>query len=311
MKNWIFIAITLLLTSLAAFPGENIEEITCEKMDFSLNRINQSEQNVRVENFGKAKWIWNKKSSIKGVMITIHGLNNKPSTMDYFGRRMNTKGIKVLRVPLAGHRGDIEEMKRVVRDDWHWSVYRSYCLAKAEADKYSVPLYFAGNSLGALMFIDTSLQGAATPIKVEKMILFAPAIAVKKRAHLVRALRVMGSRFILPSKTPYAYRANRGTSVAAYKALFRSLNSVQVRLNKDINIPTLIFIDPQDELISLGHINSMIKHKQLDHWSVKKVNNAGSTLPKTYHHLIIDEESVGTSQWKEMEDAMWEHLKLQ
>jgi hypothetical protein len=144
-----------------------------------------------------------------------------------------------------------------------------------------------------------------TPVLFEKAVLFSPAVAVRPRAHAVLLLNsLLRDTSIINSVSPASYRARRGTSLAAYKALFeleRRLDAANFRNN---NIPTLIIIDPQDEFISINKLRGKITRFGLSRWEILEVSNSLSSLHPPYHHLIIDSNGVSPETWEEIAGAL-------
>ena len=103
---------------------------------------------------------------------------------------------------------------------------------------------------------------------------------------------------------PEAYQCYIGTPFAAYNAGLRSIKNLEHEGLAGLDsIPTLIFIDPQDELVSEIGIWKMLQKANLKNWEIVEVNKKG--FP---HHLIIDELSVGKEQWHIIAQKMLNHL---
>ena len=136
-------------------------------------------------------------------------------------------------------------MKTVTRAQWTESFFEFYSAAKSRAAKDQVPLYFVGNSLGAL--IGLSLQLEKNPqkqIRFDKMVLLAPAITPKFFTRWVKMFGLFGYDYILKSWSPESYQAQLGTSVAAYKALFALVDEVEQKARpQELDVSTLVFID--------------------------------------------------------------------
>ena len=65
-----------------------------------------------------SKWMHplsDNQEDVKGVILLAHGLNLRPSKMNSLGHTFSRHGFYSLRVSLAGHRGNLNEMKLVTR----------------------------------------------------------------------------------------------------------------------------------------------------------------------------------------------------
>jgi hypothetical protein len=127
------------------------------------------------------------------------------------------------------------------------------------------------------------------------------------RNHVIRLLNPFPN-FVLPSFSPRRYLANQGTPVAAYQAVFDTLAHFEKSPSRKINVPALVFIDPQDELISFEGLEALIRTQHLDDWELSMVIKSADDPETRIHHLIIDEASVGKGAWRRMMSRMRKHL---
>lgn len=242
-------------------------------------------------------------SAPQAIAIAVHGLNLKPEKMDPIGEHLRTQGASVLRVSLAGHRGDVGAP--VSRARWFEEMRLAMHTASERAHNLGLPLYYVGFSLGAVLGEDflNSPDGAA--FAPQKRVFFSPAFKVRSRAKLIKLLFGWGNAISTPSLTPRAYRANNWTPVSAFQALFDCIEHLAATPMVRSRLPTLVFLEPKDELVDPSAVRAMIDKKKLDHqWKIVEVTTDGTTLAHTYHHLITDKEAVGPTQWRRMTDAM-------
>jgi alpha-beta hydrolase superfamily lysophospholipase len=254
----------------------------------------------------------------KGVALVIHGLNLRPDKMDSIISRLTETGIDALNLSLRGHgenyfhddesdsaEARLQSFKEVSYQLWIEETCYAYSVAKRRSDQQNVPLFLVGFSLGGLMGAD--LLATAPEVQYDKMVLFAPALKMHLRNYIIRVLSPFPGLSI-PSLMLGSYQSNQKTPMAGYNALFESLNHFEKNAGPKLNIPTLVFIDKQDELVSYSGLKKMVENENLDQWQfyiVQKENTKGST--KIYH-LIIDAPSTGENVWKDMMDAMAAHL---
>jgi hypothetical protein len=108
---------------------------------------------------------------------------------------------------------------------------------------------------------------------------------------------------------PKSYLANqKGTPIAAYNALFDGLDRFNKYAGQKLNVPTLVFIDRQDELISLGKLKKLVEDKKWDKWHFYLVEKDTAARDETFYHHIIDASSTGNAVWQEMMTAAVNHL---
>jgi len=247
----------------------------------------------------------------KAVVLMLHGLNLKPARMDGWAQLLSAHGAKVMRFALHGHAGVQKHMAEVKAEHWHEQFSKAIQEAHDQAQKLQVPLYFVGFSLGALVALEWLATQPETKLYINKMLLIAPAIATPWYSRAAAALLSVFSKSVsLPSRSPKQYRANAGTTVAAYKALFRLKKSLEEACFKNANLPTLVLIDRHDELVPSARIKNIIANHSLGRWELSIVDNRFAQENYGFRHLMVDQESVGPNLWAELSQRVIKYLNL-
>lgn len=254
----------------------------------------------------------------EGVALVIHGLNLRPCKMESIINVLTDSGIDALNLSLRGHgenydrhldndpaRARLATFKSVSYESWMDETCAAYSAARGRSVKMRVPLFFVGYSLGGLLGVD--LLASRPDIQFDKMVLFAPAIKMHLRNNLIRLLSPF-PRLTIPTFTLASYQSNNGTPMAAYNALFNSLKNFSGHTGPKINVPTLVFIDKNDEIVSFCRLKQMVKNENFDQWQFYIVKKESTKEPAKIHHVIIDEPSTGEDVWKDMMRAMVNHL---
>ena len=257
-------------------------------------------------------------SNLNGIALVVHGLNLNPDRMVNLIRVLNTMGIGAVQLSLKGH-GDnfdpvpgmeeadarMEAFKTVSHQIWADDFLQAYHQTSQLKHELKVPLFLIADSFGALLALDLSLN--ESDVEFDRMVLFAPAVSLHGRNFIIRLLSPF-PRFVVPSLSPKFYKANRGTPQVAYSVVFDTLARFERSVGQKINIPTLVFIDPKDELVSYLELRAMIKQHKLNRWRVFRIDKDKTTSATGIHHLIIDPASVGQANWNRMVRAMKSHL---
>lgn len=256
-------------------------------------------------------------TGLSGVALVIHGLNLKPSTMIAINATLMTAGIAVLQLSLQGHghshdgisntsakRQRMQLFKSVSHATWYGQALHAYHYAKKRSKKEGVPLFLVAYSFGGLL--GTDLFASEPSVQFDKMVLFSPAFNVTF-GYGLKWLFIF-PRLVIPSFAPRDYRANWGTPIAAYRALFKTIDHFKTHLKEKVNIPTLIFIDPDDELVSYCHLKNLVRSEKLTQWRILPVAKSPSNQLTSPHHLIIDPASLGVQAWSKVEEKMTKHL---
>ncbi len=255
---------------------------------------------------------------INGVALVIHGLNGRPDKMESIIAEMTAAGIDCLNLSLRGHgknysqlndtdsaEARLQTFKSVSYQLWRTETYQAYQQAKKRSNRYGTCLFFVGFSMGGLLGVD--LFTSNPYIKFDKMVLFAPALKMHNRNFLLKTMSPFAG-LVVPSFASGSYRANKGTPMAAYNALFEASKHFEKHLDPKINVPTVVFIDKQDELISFSGLKNMIRKQNLDQWNLYPVKKDKTATEIEMHHILIDEASVGKHMWKEIVDTTITHL---
>jgi len=250
---------------------------------------------------------------LHGHALVIHGLNMKPEKMDSLSSALNELGIETYRLGLKGHTdGTVSDIKKdwknVVREDWLQEVYRAHNRILEIAEKTQKPIFLLGYSLGALVALDATRFFPS--IRFEKMILIAPALTPKISTGIIHFFRgVLGGSWMIPSQSSKEYRVHDGTSMAAYDALAKSADSVCREFSEAWAVPTLTFIDPKDELVNARSLQKWIDKKNLrDKWNIQTLPSKRDSKLKTWHHLVTDEDVLGSEVWTSMKEQIREFL---
>ncbi|MEE9536565.1 MAG: alpha/beta hydrolase [Desulfobacterales bacterium] len=266
------------------------------------------------------RWYKRKNSAkLNGVALVIHGLNGRPDKMESIIAEMTAAGIDCLNLSLRGHGENYSQLdntdsaearmqtfKSVSYRLWRTEIYQAYQQVKIKSNRYRTCVFFVGFSIGGLLGVD--LFTSNPYVKFDKMVLFAPALKMHNRNYLLKTVSPFPG-LVVPSFAPDSYLANKGTPMAAYNALFEASKHFEKNLDPKINVPTVIFIDKQDELISFSGLKSMIQKQNLDQWKLHPVKKDQTATVIEMHHIIIDEASVGKQMWKKIVDTTITHLK--
>lgn len=245
---------------------------------------------------------------VKAVVILLHGLNLKPEKMDDWSKLLTDQGALVIRAALFGHQGSFEEMRDVTADKWRNQFKEAMKMAESLAEAQHIPIYFVGFSLGALVALE-GLSHNNWPIN--KMVLIAPALSTPWYSETaINMLSVFGRGFTLPSRSPKDYRANKGTSIAAYQALFELKHELEQNHYKNANVDTLVLIDRADELVCSKDIEEAITQNRLGLWTLEIVDNDYAHKNFGFRHLMVDEDAMGKKLWSKVSKRVVSHFDL-
>lgn len=278
-----------------------------------------SDSHAILSHEGSIEWIKSiHPDRTKGVALVIHGLNLKPDKMKPIIALLTHSCIDVLNLSLRGHgknysqtasiddnKARLETFKTVSYKLWIKETYLAYGVAEKRSREKQVPLFMIGFSLGGL--IGATLLASCPDVYFNRMVLLAPAIYIHKIYYLAKLLSPF-PRLVIPSFLMGPYCSNRGTPMAAYNALFEGIEHFNKNMAQKLNVPTVIFIDRQDELVSYRSLKRIIRNRELHQWKLHPVKRYTKGTKEKMHHLIIDESSMGKEAWNEIRRHIIHHL---
>lgn len=255
----------------------------------------------------------------RGVALVIHGLNLKPERMLPLVDELHGWGITAVLCTLRGHGENyapladstpevarLATLRQVSYTGWRAEVMAAYKAAAALAHPTAAPLFLVAFSLGALLGCE--LVATTPTVRFDRMVLLAPALALRPHSHLPTLLGRWPA-LTLRSFAPRAYRCNPATPMAAYSALRTALVSLQRHANAaTLNVPTLVLIDSQDELVSLRQMQRWVQRLHLTQWRFSLVTKTGHHPELRFHHLLLDADCVGPAMWQTMLAQIQDHL---
>lgn len=235
------------------------------------------------------------------IAVVVHGFNLKPAAMEEIENELLASRISVIALSLSGHNQSLDDASRLnVLRDTDFNLWRSemeQAVLKARNTAGELPVILVGYSLGGLLSAD--YLNHHPDHGVSRQVLLAPALALRWSSYLLSPLGFFPN-FDLPSLADKQYRANGRVPVSAYQALYHGVEVFQEQLHTDhLNIPTLVLIDPDDELVSPAGLRSFTEHQSLTRWEFVELNksdDAGEVL----NHLIIDRHTLGKFGWNSL-----------
>ena len=228
------------------------------------------------------------------VTLVVHGLNVRGEAMMSYVRLLTGRQSDVFLLSLAGHYGGVVNLELVRASLWRAEMQKGYERARQRATELAVPLYFLGYSLGALLGQSQLLLHGA---RFDRQVLVAPAIALRWHCYLVKGLFFLGERQRLPSYSPRPYRVHQTMPLRIYQILFDEVRKLADSRFRSLEVPSLIIMDPGDELISYRKIKALRKEYGWPHCSLLTLNPSLRGRSTYFHHCLLDAGSMGADNW--------------
>ncbi len=239
----------------------------------------------------------------------IHGLNQDPRSLDALILELQRVGFHAYRPILAGH---LEKTSEPFPSEV-WVNETTAAIVAARKRYPNLPILLVGYSLGgALATLSASEPGE--PPTPTAMVLIAPALSLRWPLDVAEYLDVTPRSVLeFPSLAPDGYRRFPDTP------LFWYANTLDLYARADQlsdatklhQIPTLVLLNPNDELVSdTGMITWISSRGLANSWTTKEITPK-PTLRGLPAHLFIDEFTNGSASWSVMIGAIKNFLDAQ
>jgi pimeloyl-ACP methyl ester carboxylesterase len=218
-------------------------------------------------------------------LIILHGLNNNSSTWDEFENVMKSRGFtNVVRITLPRH-GDKRNEGKTFEEEL--KVFEEKMRPHVQ-EPYVVVAY----SLGA-MFFENWLIGRTENLPL-KQVLLAPCLYLR-REKLVRQIVGKLLPFLpIPSIAPADIKLYKSLFVWEYRNLLGGLSRFQ-NAHQPVKVPSLVLIDPKDELIDSEKLKTEWKKKNPG--EVYFLERPEQTWGPSNHHILFHSKYFTKEQW--------------
>lgn len=240
-------------------------------------------------------------SPVRGTIIIGHGLNQRPSSMDFLASFFRSHGYHTLRLTLTGH--DTPTGEPFAASTWTNEISIAFQTMRARYP--SLPTLYLGYSMSGLAAVQALESDPA--FSPSRMVLIAPALSLRTIIESARILRWLPATTIsVRNLAPQAYRRYPRTPLFWYQNVAEMYDATRTVKNPDRlrSVPTLVFANPRDELVSLEGLQSWITDNQLsDSWKMCVIRPQTAD-PRLAEHLLIDTRALGADAWRAMEQEI-------
>lgn len=237
-------------------------------------------------------------SPVRGAIIIAHGLNQRPSSMDFLASFFRALGYHTLRLALAGH--DTPTSEPFTPSTWPDEITTAFQTMRTRYP--SLPTLYLGYSMSGLAAIQ-AIDNDPT-FSPHRMILIAPALSLRAIIESALILRWFPPITLsVRNLAPQAYRRYPRTPLFWYQNVAEMYAETRVLKNsaRARSIPTLLFANSRDELVSLEGLRSWITANDLSESWKLRVIRPQTPDPRLAEHLLIDKRALGAESWDSME----------
>lgn len=208
---------------------------------------------------------------------------------------------------LRGHNEPAGEIFEAT--EWQRDVEQAYKLTHERFPK--LPVYALGYSIGGLL-LTSMVEENPQSHRPQGMILLAPAISLRTIFDIASELGLPPrTSWSVPNVAPPAYRRYELTPIFWYSNTLE-LYSMMERssyTSRLKSLPTLIVLNPRDELVSDGGVERFVSKNGLSpEWRIALVHPAPEEQ-SLKEHLIIDPTCLGTKEWERLKALIADFLE--
>jgi alpha-beta hydrolase superfamily lysophospholipase len=220
-------------------------------------------------------------------LIILHGLNNNSSTWDEFERAMKERGFTdTVRITLPGHGEKRDEGRTFVET----LVKFDEKLRPHIHEPYVVVAY----SLGALFFENWLIDSTENlPLK---QVLLAPCLYLRREKLTRQIIHSLHPRLPIPSIAPRDIMLHKSLYVWEYRNLLSGIERFQ-NDNDPIKVPSLVIIDPKDELIDAPRLKKAWPKKAPDS-EVFFLERPLQKWGPSNHHILFHSKYFTPEEWE-------------
>ena len=233
----------------------------------------------------------------------LHGLNTNPTRMEDLAELLRKKNFQTTLGTLSGHSKTASQNEIISAARWQSEFIEQWTKATTPCQSKQDQRLFVGYSLGALTAMNIFDSQTSIPFPTN-LILLSPALSFRPVVALIRGIAWLpfGS---LPSLNHPDYRARNMTPLKSYSALFKlHAGWRNFAWSRTASIPTLVVLSENDELVDSQGIAKELAERKLEHWKILWLHNDDAPLRPRYHHLMIDQKSMGARAWKMLEESL-------
>lgn len=224
--------------------------------------------------------------SKKNKLVIFHGLNNNPQGFDPIVYHFQNLGYETEMIILPCHGKDRTE----ARNEKEASRVFDQSMKALEGQEY-VAIAFSHGALYLQLWMEKNLA-----YKPKRQVLLAPALFIRRQSLIVKVLSVLPGSIQIMSLQPKVFRRYNTLSAREYNILVQGILTWQ-GLKAHFKVPTLVMIDPQDELVDAQKIKSEFPDTQL--WNRPLLEKGRGS-----HHIMFHPDYFSPDEWKIFTDQI-------
>ncbi len=230
-------------------------------------------------------------------LLIIHGLNNNISCFDPISSYFQNQGFETIFITLPGHGENRNEASNFK------AAFAAFDkkLREGASSPYSV-IAFSHGALYLQLWLEKNPH-----LKPHCQVLLAPALYVQRYEKLSRLFNFLPGFFPIKSFSPKAFRKYQTLSISEYRILFEGIKTFK-KHKAGFNIPTLLLVDPMDELIDVTKLKEELTN--CGELEIKEWNREYLKKGIGKHHILFHPDYFEKDDWEKFTGEIREFLTL-
>lgn len=233
------------------------------------------------------------------IVLIAHGLNLKPSKMESLKQIVEKSGLSYALITLKGHRSvDDQTWKSVTAKDWQDQM-------KSIANwlnRCQLKWIGLSQSTGSVLLFWMEQQKLTSDALAHFS--FAPAIFTRYSLYPLYLAAKLFPSLAISSRNHQDYRVHDETTLTAYSALYVTAQSLETENVSSFKNRVLVFMSENDELVDFKKTKKWVE----DHGGSIMSYLPAPEIRPIIHHLLIDPEVAGSSNFKHIEAQILNRL---
>jgi esterase/lipase len=218
-------------------------------------------------------------------VVFFHGLNNNPQSFGPIIKHFRDAGFETEFITLPGHGDDRHEARDIK------AALRTFdqAMKKLKGAPY-VAIAFSHGALYLQIWLEKNLE-----YRPMKQVLLAPALFIHRQKIIEKLLKFLPTFFVIKSLSPKAFRRYQILSAWEYNILVQGMLIYQ-KIKKPFKIPTMVLIDPKDELVDAAKLKAELEKMNPDfRLQLFERNYLKKGLGQ--HHILFHPEYFNEEDW--------------
>jgi esterase/lipase len=224
---------------------------------------------------------------MRNKILLIHGLNNTSESFIPLQQKLNSLDMECVLIKLPGHGINRYEATSL---ELAMQTFDESLRPHIKSDYFVVA--FSQGALYFQLWLDKQTEN-----RPQKQVLIAPALSIRFFTVAEKLIKSVPRMICIPSQTPKQFRRYPFLFGWEYKTLFSGAREYK-GIKKKMPIPTLVLIDPKDEVIDANSLKKEMDENKVELIYFSRPYLKGKRPGK--HHILFHPDYFAESDWEKI-----------